>query len=116
VSATKDNSLSKSCLNCHNPPASRGIFRGPACRVAYNRRKRNKTVTPQGRVILSICDFTGVWSDPYRRAGYRVVQWDAPRIMKLYSFARNANGEIIEAVSAGLRRRREAEAALWADQ
>jgi GH24 family phage-related lysozyme (muramidase) len=38
---------------------------------------------------------------------------DAPRIMKLYSFARDANGEIIEAVSAGLKRRRQAEVALW---
>lgn len=74
-----DHSLTKSCLNCNKPPASRGIFCGPACRVAYNRRKRNNTVTAidlQNRTILSICDFTGAWSEPYRRAGYRVIQWD----------------------------------------
>jgi GH24 family phage-related lysozyme (muramidase) len=41
---------------------------------------------------------------------------DAPRIMQLYSFARDSNGEIIEAVSAGLKRRRQAEVALWTDQ
>jgi lysozyme len=38
---------------------------------------------------------------------------EIPRVMLRYSVARDANGEIIEAVSAGLRRRREAEAALW---
>ena len=29
--------------------------------------------------ILSLCDYTGIWSDPYRAAGYRVVQIDLQR-------------------------------------
>lgn len=28
------------------------------------------------RLILSLCDYTGTWSDPYRNAGYTVVQVD----------------------------------------
>jgi hypothetical protein len=26
--------------------------------------------------ILSICDRTGIWSEPFARAGYRVIRWD----------------------------------------
>lgn len=28
------------------------------------------------RLILSLCDYSGVWSNPYREAGYKVVQVD----------------------------------------
>lgn len=28
------------------------------------------------KTILSLCDYSGVWSQPYREAGYRVVQID----------------------------------------
>jgi hypothetical protein len=28
------------------------------------------------KTILSLCDYSGVWSDPYRRAGYDVLQID----------------------------------------
>lgn len=28
------------------------------------------------RVILSLCDYTGVWSEPYEEAGYCVIRWD----------------------------------------
>lgn len=28
------------------------------------------------RTILSLCDYTGIWSDPYREAGYDVIQVD----------------------------------------
>jgi len=28
------------------------------------------------KIILSLCDFTGVWSNPYLEAGYRVVKVD----------------------------------------
>jgi hypothetical protein len=27
-------------------------------------------------IVLSLCDFSGAWSNPYRRAGYRVVRVD----------------------------------------
>lgn len=30
----------------------------------------------QYRTILSLCDYTGIWSQPYRDAGYKVVQVD----------------------------------------
>lgn len=30
----------------------------------------------QDRVILSLCDYSGTWSDPYRQAGYTVIQID----------------------------------------
>lgn len=32
-----------------------------------------------GKVVLSLCDFTGTWPTPYRRAGYRVVMVDLKR-------------------------------------
>lgn len=28
------------------------------------------------KTILSLCDYTGIWSEPYRTAGYNVVQVD----------------------------------------
>ena len=31
------------------------------------------------RTILSLCDFTGAWSRPYREAGYQVIQVDLRR-------------------------------------
>ncbi|MDX2240242.1 MAG: hypothetical protein NW224_06125 [Leptolyngbyaceae cyanobacterium bins.302] len=46
--------------------------------MAYNRAKnRNSIVTPfDERVILSLCDYSGVWSRPYQDAGYKVAQVD----------------------------------------
>ena len=29
-----------------------------------------------GGIILSLCDYSGVWSQPYADAGYRVVKVD----------------------------------------
>lgn len=28
------------------------------------------------RTILSLCDYTGIWSQPYAEAGYRVLRFD----------------------------------------
>lgn len=28
------------------------------------------------KIVLSLCDYSGVWSDPYRKAGYDVLQVD----------------------------------------
>ena len=33
-------------------------------------------VMPAGKTILSLCDYTGTWSKPYKDAGYDVVQVD----------------------------------------
>lgn len=30
----------------------------------------------RSKVILSLCDYTGIWSSPYREAGYEVIQVD----------------------------------------
>lgn len=35
-----------------------------------------KTKTPKPKNILSLCDYSGVWSKPYRDAGYNVIQVD----------------------------------------
>jgi hypothetical protein len=66
------------CLHCLSPlSASRGNYCNPSCRAQYNRKKRNKVATDNShRTILSICDYTGFWSAPYREAGYNVIQWD----------------------------------------
>jgi len=34
------------------------------------------TAANGGKLILSLCDYSGRWSDPYRRAGYQVMQID----------------------------------------
>jgi hypothetical protein len=31
------------------------------------------------RLVVSLCDTSGVWSEPYRQAGYRVIQVDLKR-------------------------------------
>lgn len=31
---------------------------------------------PFAKTILSLCDYTGAWSDPYRDAGYDVIMVD----------------------------------------
>lgn len=33
-----------------------------------------KPDSPEERIILSLCDRTGTWPDPYRRAGYGVIR------------------------------------------
>ena len=34
---------------------------------------------PNNRTILSLCDYTGTWSKPYKDAGYNVIQVDMQR-------------------------------------
>lgn len=69
------------CLNCAANLRSRNCaakFCTTRCRVAYHRsRQRNESVTPIGeRIILSLCDYSGVWSKPYQDAGYKVIRVD----------------------------------------
>ncbi len=68
------------CLNCSTkfkPKRSDQKFCETKCRVYYNRNIRNGKVTDNsGKIILSLCDYSGVWSRPYREAGYNVVQVD----------------------------------------
>jgi hypothetical protein len=37
------------------------------------------TIDPSNRFILSLCDYSGRWSQPYRDAGYNVIQIDLKR-------------------------------------
>lgn len=67
------------CLYCGKRirnKRSDAVFCRAACRVAYN---RNKAVTDNDnstKTILSLCDYSGAWSEPYRKAGYDVRQID----------------------------------------
>jgi len=55
--------------------------------VAYHRKIRNKTVTDNSgknipnhmKTILSLCDYSGSWSKPYKEQGYNVVRIDLKR-------------------------------------
>lgn len=72
------------CLYCQKrfkPKRSDQKFCFPGCRVSYNRSvKRNKNVTDKSansdKLILSLCDYSGAWSEPYARAGYNVLRID----------------------------------------
>ncbi len=69
------------CLNCNTyfrPKRKDAVYCSTSCRVAYNRRIiRNKVVTDNSdKTILSLCDYSGAWSRPYREAGYTVIQID----------------------------------------
>lgn len=68
------------CLECSKAFSARTNkkFCSDRCRVAYNRhKKRNSSDTAtEDRVILSLCDYSGVWSLPYKEAGYNVCQVD----------------------------------------
>ena len=73
--------MKKRCLQCSDkftPKRSDQKFCGYKCRVYYSRNTRYKTVTSKNssKVILSLCDFSGAWSDPYKRAGYNVIKID----------------------------------------
>ena len=66
----------KKCLCClteFKPRRSTALFCRETCRVTYNRRR--KTSKSPG-CILSLCDFSGNWSKPYKEAGYEVIQVD----------------------------------------
>lgn len=49
---------------------------------------------PLRRTILSLCDRSGVWSDPYRTAGYRIIQVDLAlgQDIRLFKFPGRVHG------------------------
>ncbi len=73
------------CLNCNRSFRGKradALFCEARCRVAYS-RKRNRNVTDKGQMrlnsektILSLCDHSGTWSEPYSQAGYNVIRVD----------------------------------------
>lgn len=64
------------------PQPKRYVSQAERQRAYRQRRKRNGNVTLQqqsmawNRTILSLYDASGVWSKPYRDAGYNVIQVD----------------------------------------
>ena len=75
------------CLNCNQKLVNKradALYCDDRCKVAYHRNKRNKIVTDESgqiipnhlKTILSLCDYSGVWSEPYKEAGYDVVRID----------------------------------------
>jgi hypothetical protein len=72
------------CLQCRKqfkPKRSDQIFCSSKCRVSYNRLiTRNQNITDKtnnsDKLILSLCDYSGVWSEPYARSGYNVSRID----------------------------------------
>ena len=68
------------CLNCQSPlknKRSDSLYCNTKCRVEYNRnRNKNNTIKNADKTILSLCDYSGTWSDPYLQAGYNVIRID----------------------------------------
>ncbi len=52
----------------------------------------------QNKTIISIGDYTGIWSDPYKEAGYNVVRVDIElgQDVRLFKFSGNAHGVIAQ--------------------
>lgn len=52
----------------------------------------------QHKTILSLCDYTGIWSNPYREAGYNVITVDLKRgqDVRLYSHLDRVHGVIAQ--------------------
>lgn len=50
------------------------------------------------KTILSLCDFTGIWSQPYRDAGYEVIQVDLEhgKDVRLFQFTGKVHGVIAQ--------------------
>lgn len=65
------------CAKIFKPKRSDQKFCSTKCRVYYNRSIRNKDVTDNShKTILSLCDFSGTWSQPYIDHGYNVIRAD----------------------------------------
>ena len=62
------------CAKIFKPKRSDQKFCSTRCRVYYNRSIRNKNITNNSKkTILSLCDFSGSWSQPYVDHGYNVI-------------------------------------------
>jgi len=67
------------CLHCGKRIRNKrqdALYCSSRCRVAYNRNRHVTFTDPSACCILSLCDYWGTWSAPYRDAGYRVEQID----------------------------------------
>lgn len=64
------------CKNCASRlDGPKAQFCSTKCRV-YWHRSRNKPVTASDRLIVSLCDYTGAWLEPYKSAGYKTLRID----------------------------------------
>lgn len=65
------------CEKIFKPKRSDQKFCSTKCRVAYHRNIRNSVVTDnRSKTILSLCDDSGNWSQPYLEADYNVIRID----------------------------------------
>ena len=70
------------CLYCQKPfkvTRKDKVYCSDSCRATDNNRKKRQAKRSQltsffndNKVILSLCDYSGNWSQPYREAGYTV--------------------------------------------
>jgi hypothetical protein len=72
--------MNPKCKSCGARTSPKAQFCSDKCRVRWH-RSRNRFVTAKADgtnpVILSLCDFTGNWVQPYRESGsYDVIQVD----------------------------------------
>jgi predicted nucleic acid-binding Zn ribbon protein len=86
------------CKICGARIGPKAQFCSDRCRVRWH-RSRNKFVTAQNSVqtpvILSLCDFTGNWVQPYRESGsYEVIQIDLKlgKDLRLFKFPGKVQG------------------------
>jgi len=65
------------CLYCGKKTKGRRIYCNTQHRVYYHRSISNTEVTRNSdKTILSLCDYSGKWSKPYKEAGYNIIQID----------------------------------------
>jgi len=71
--------MKKRCLRCQKKfkvKRSDQLFCSTTCRVYYHRFIRNSKLTTKNDIILSLCDYSSNWSQPYADAGYKVHRID----------------------------------------
>lgn len=69
----------RKCHFCNakfSPIRSDALFCSPKCRVSHSRKRNTRDTDNSEKMILSLCDYSGVWASPYKEAGYTVIQVD----------------------------------------
>lgn len=81
-------------MSCQKLIVSRrsdALFCDGTCRKSYHRKRGGSATDNSGKVILSLCDYSGVWADPYREAGYNVIQVDIKQGQDVRLLARRSD-------------------------
>jgi len=69
----------KRCLFCGKKVKGRKKYCNDIHRVYYHRRANKRAPDNKKETILSLCDLSGAWSQPYVDAGYNVIRIDMER-------------------------------------